>query len=93
LIFQIVGKEPIISKQNSCEILILKVLEAETMINSEDFGIRGKPDCVLECQVSCCSEVCTIPLPFELKTGKKTSYFHSSQVIYYILLLIQKHQP
>ena len=72
------------------------VLSTEQLLASRTYGLKGQPDAEVSAELVTGHNtvVAEVPLPFDLKTGKRTGHnaiVHEAQLLVYSLLLSEKH--
>ncbi|CAK7270446.1 DNA replication endonuclease-helicase Dna2 [Sporothrix epigloea] len=75
-------------KVNMC---ISKLLDIEEHVWSPMYGLKGNIDATVQVAMKTGKDSKTLTVPFELKTGKRTSITHQAQTIMYNLLLSDRY--
>ncbi|CAK7264901.1 DNA replication endonuclease-helicase Dna2 [Sporothrix epigloea] len=70
---------------------ISKLLDIEEHVWSPMYGLKGNIDATVQVAMKIGKDSKTLTVPFELKTGKRTSITHQAQTIMYNLLLSDRY--
>ncbi|CAK7225670.1 DNA replication endonuclease-helicase Dna2 [Sporothrix bragantina] len=70
---------------------ISKLLDIEEHVWSPMYGLKGNIDATIQVVMNTEQDSKTLTMPFELKTGKRTSITHQAQTIMYNLLLSDRY--
>jgi DNA replication ATP-dependent helicase Dna2 len=70
---------------------INKLLDVEEHIWSPNYGLKGNIDATVQATVNDENGRRQLTLPFELKTGKRTSEHHVAQTALYTLLVSDRY--
>ena len=70
---------------------ISKLLDIEEHVWSPMYGLKGNIDATIQVAINAGKDSKTLTMPFELKTGKRTSITHQAQTIMYNLLLSDRY--
>lgn len=72
-------KTKTMNEKSDEKIRIIRVVETESMIIMNNFGLKGQLDAILYCEITKENEIKNVFIPFELKTGKEY-FLHFYQV-------------
>ncbi|KAL8968450.1 MAG: hypothetical protein Q9183_002452 [Haloplaca sp. 2 TL-2023] len=72
-------------------ISVNKLLEVEEKVWSPMYGLKGNVDATVEIQTQTKSDIQSLLVPFELKTGKHANASHKAQTALYTLLLSDRY--